>query len=135
MRPLFHHIRGHGLLLALMLMVGGIVLSASQGLLPDNLRVDASHMEKQRLLSYLSSVNAVGWDPDALLLFSGGTPLMVVWVSSSPAELYRVDGSFVGRLNAHEYRRVLQVTRPLVGDHPGGVRRSRDRFEPGSHVV
>jgi len=114
---------------ALLLTVAVILGLNYGGVLPSQARTDPATTAKLELLEKLPTVNAVGYDPDALLLFSGKRPVMVIWTSSSPAELYQTDGTFVGNLTEHEFGRVLAITTPLMGDysrnHPPRARKPR----------
>ncbi|MFQ5507977.1 MAG: hypothetical protein ACE5FN_01430 [Leptospirillia bacterium] len=115
--------------LALMVTVAGILIGAAAHSLPSTAYLAPANQEKQILLSQLNTVNAVGHDPDALLLFSGRRPVMVIWTSSSPAELYTIRGDFVAELTDHEFRRIIAVTNDLMGDSPSLPQQGDDRLE------
>jgi len=110
MKAFFRHIKGAApsYSVALTMAVAVIASSGLPHLAPYN-----SVAAKRDLMSQLPNLVAVSCGPGALYLFSGGEPIMAVWMASEPAELYTVDGRFAGALSAGELHTLIDATLPF----------------------
>lgn len=115
-----HPDRTRGLLpfFSVLIMIGAVVSLAAAGLLPASFAPDfpTTSAEKSRLLNRLPVVDGVGYEPDSLVLFSGSTPVMIIWTEADPIELWSPTGQFVAPLTYSEYRRVVAVASETIGN-------------------
>ena len=131
--------RVHGLLpfLSVLFMIGAVVTLASAGWLPVSLSPSSpmENTEKSRLLSHLSTVDRVGYEPDSMVLFSGNTPVMIVWTAADPMELWSSTGQFVAPLSFDEHRQVVAVTSETIGNCQGKEPSPHDLMRAPTHAI